>query len=437
MNTCDIIIIGAGPGGYELAAEACARGMSVTLVEKSLAGGTCLNRGCIPTKALLASASVVRTAREAGEMGIEISGIVPSYARAVERKNAIVDSLRDGVMQALKGVEYVEGEARVVDCSHVTVNDTVYSAPKIVIATGSAPASLDIPGVEHAVTSDRLLDLTEIPAEVVIVGGGVIGMEFACILHEFGAHVTVLEYFKEILPPFDKDIAKRLRSSLSRRGIDIVVGAAVKSMTADTVTYELKGKDVTIPSELTLMAVGRRPVIPDGIAEIGVEITRRGIVVDNDMATNIPGIYAIGDATGLCMLAHAATAHGRVLLGDKINLDVIPAAVFTMPECAMVGLTEEQCKERSIDYRVGKAMFRSNGKAVSMGEVDGLVKLIASAGDGVILGCHIMGPHAADMVQGISNMMTVGATASDITHAVHGHPTLSEVLQQAAANIRL
>ncbi len=430
----DLIVIGAGPGGYELAAEAAARGMSVAIIERDLAGGTCLNRGCIPTKALLASAAALRSAREGALMGVEIESIKPRYDIAVQRKDQIVDQLRCGVMSVLSSVDYIEGEARFVDVNTVEVGKNRYSASKVVIATGSSPARLAIPGADLAITSDELLQLWQLPRRVVIVGGGVIGMEFACILHEFGVEVTVVEYMREILPPFDRDIAKRLRTSLSRRGINIIVGAAVKAITENSVIYDQKGKEVTIDTDLTVMAVGRRPVVPDGLAELGLEMTHRGITVNEEMSTNLPGVYAIGDVNGKCMLAHAATSQGRIILGEKVNLDIIPSAVFTMPECGMVGLTEEQCKEQGLVIIVTKAMFRSNGKAVAMGEDDGLVKLIVDKDTRLILGCHIMGPHAADLVQAVSDLMTAGATVDLLARSIYGHPTLGEVVQQAARN---
>lgn len=431
----DMIVIGAGPGGYELAAEARRRGLDVAIVERGDLGGTCLNRGCIPTKALLASAAVLRSAREAASFGVDVAGVTPCYRRAAERKDDIVSQLRDGVRMALEGVSVIQGEARFVAPDTIEVGGERYSAPRIVVATGSEPARLNIPGAELAVTSDELLGLTELSRRAVIIGGGVIGMEFACIMHEFGVEVTVVEYCKEILPPFDRDIAKRLRTALSRRGINIAVGASVTAIEPGRVTYEQRGKTVTVDTDLAVMAVGRRPVIPAGLAELGVETDRRGIVVDDSMATSVPGIYAIGDVNGRCMLAHAASAQGRAVLGEPVCLDVVPAAVFTMPECAMVGLTEEQCREKGIEVKTGKSLFRANGKAVAMNETDGMVKLIADASTGRIVGCHIMGPHASDLVQGVADLMAAGASVKSLTGAIHGHPTLGETVQAAARAI--
>ncbi|MCM1450305.1 MAG: dihydrolipoyl dehydrogenase [Clostridiales bacterium] len=431
-----LIVIGGGPGGYELAAEAARGGYDVTLIERDLLGGTCLNRGCIPTKALLASADVMRMARNAARYGVDIPQVNASYHRAVERKNEIVDGLRQGVEQVLAGVNVVKGEARFVAPNAVEVDGLQYSADRIVVATGSEPARLPIPSAQLALTSDDLLAATSLPKSMVIVGGGVIGIEFATILQEFGVEVTIIEYCKEILPPFDRDIAKRLRSHLSRQGINVIVGAAVVSIEPGRVNYEQRGKQLSIDAHQVLMAVGRKPVIPAGLLELGVEVDRRGIVVDDNMKTSVDGIYAIGDVNGRCMLAHAASAQGRVFMGEKVNLDVVPSAVFSNPECAMVGITEEQARQQGCDITVGKAMFRSNGKAVAIGETDGMVKLVVNAADRLILGCHVMGPHASDMVQAVADMMVARQPVDILVRTIHAHPTISEVMQAAALSCK-
>ncbi|MDE6074748.1 MAG: NAD(P)/FAD-dependent oxidoreductase, partial [Muribaculaceae bacterium] len=308
-----------------------------------------------------------------------------------------------------------------------------YTAPKIIIATGSSPARLPIPGADLAVDSDRLLSMTSFPERVTIIGGGVIGMEFASILSAFGVAVTVVEYCKEILPPFDKDISKRLKMALSKRGINIITSAAVTEIKPDlTVVYEAKGKQAEVASDLVVMAVGRRPVLPAGIDCTGITVGRRGIEVDDNMMTSVEGIYAIGDVNGRCMLAHAASAQGRRVLGKPVDLDVVPSAVFTTPECAMVGLTEEQCKERQLPFKSAKALFRANGKALAMNESEGLVKMIVNTETRMILGCHICGPHAADLIQEVALAMARALPVDAIADTIHGHPTLGEAVQQAA-----
>lgn len=428
----DLIIIGSGPGGYETAAEACHAGLKVTLIEKGNLGGTCLNRGCIPTKVYCHAAELIHSVSQFADYGLQADKPSIDFARAAAKKDEVVNQLRQGVAMVLNGVDIVEGEAELVDKNTVKVNNTLYSAQNIIIATGSAPSSLPIAGADRAMNSDDLLVMTELPDSMIIIGGGVIGIEFANILNAFGVNVTVIEYCKEILPPFDKEIAKRLRTQLTRRGIKFITSAQVTEITSDGVVYESKGKTLQVDGANVLMAVGRRAVLPAGTDTVGVETSRRGIDVDGNMRTNIEGIYAIGDVNGLCQLAHAATAQGKVALAhilgveSGVNLSIVPSAVFTTPELAMTGLTEEASADKDVD--VLKAMFRSNGKALTMGETDGLVKMIVEKPTGKILGCHIMGPHASDIVQEVSTGMTLGLTLDQLKNAIHGHPTLSEIL---------
>lgn len=438
----DILIIGAGPGGYETAAEAAASGKKVTLIERSELGGTCLNRGCIPTKCLCRSAEVLRTLAAASEFGVETSGFHADYGKAAARMRGIVGGLQEGVAAALRNVDVVRAEARFTAPGQVTADGETYTADRIIIATGSAPARLPIEGAELAVSSDEVLALDELPASAVIIGGGVIGMELACIMSAFGTMVEVIEYSKEILPPFDRDIAKRLRTQLTRDpNLKITVGAEVKSVARDasawqlSVAYQDKRGLQNTSAEMVVMAVGRRPVVPEGCDLAGIETGRKGIVTDDSMLTTAPGVYAIGDCNGRCMLAHAASAQGMVALGRDMDLSVVPSAVFTSPEAAMVGLTEEQCKERGLQFSTGKALFGANGKAVAMGEATGLVKVIAETATGRILGVHILGPHAADLIQEPATAMAAGLGAADIRRAIHAHPTLGETVRAAFMNL--
>ena len=440
----DIIIIGAGPGGYETAADAAAHGLTVAIVERDQMGGTCLNRGCIPTKALCRNAEVINLMRESELWGVKTGEMAFDYTPVFERKEAVVKQLREGVemLMGAPGITAIKGEACLKDANTVVVNGEEYSAKNIIIATGSAPRGLPIEGADLAMTSDDILAMETLPKSLCIVGGGVIGMEFAAVFSTFGVEVTVIEYCKEILPPFDKDVAKRLKTVLSKRGIKIITSAAVNGITEGedgmTVTYELKGKPQSVTCEKVLMSVGRQPVLPQGIDTVGVTVGRRGIEVDDNMMTNVPGVYAIGDVNGRMMLAHAASAQGQralhAILGkaDDIKLDIVPSAVFTVPELAMVGLTEEQCAERSLDVTVKKAFFRSNGKAVAMNETDGLLKMIVDNATRQIVGCHICGAHAADLIQEVVTAMNAGATIDLLARSIHGHPTLSEVTMAAA-----
>jgi len=437
MNKSDLIVIGAGPGGYELAAKASGRGLAVTLIERDLLGGTCLNRGCIPTKALCRSAEILSAVKHCDEFGITADGITADYSRAVERKDRVVEQLREGVQSLLSKVNIVNGTARFADASTVIVGNEAYTADTIVVATGSAPAILPVDGAERALTSDDILSMKQLPDRIAIVGGGVIGLEFASILNIYGVAVTVLEYCKEILPGFDTDVAKRLRQLLSRRGIKFVTGAQVTSLADGCVTYSVKGKEIVLSAETVLMAVGRRPVIPEGLDHI-VEIGRRGIVTDQDFRTSASGIFAIGDVNGRCMLAHAATAQGEHVLDvitsrDVRTADLIPAAVFTDPEVASVGVTEEALTDDGIGYVVSKSMYRSNGKAAAMGCTDGFVKLLYNPDTKQIYGCHIIGAHASDLIHEVAVAMNGGATMETLSHTVHTHPTLSEILNNAAS----
>ena len=440
----DIIIIGAGPGGYETAAEAAAHGLTVGIVERDQMGGTCLNRGCIPTKALCRNAEVVNLMREAEVWGVKTGEMAFDYAPVFERKEAVVKQLREGVemLMGAPGITAIKGEASLKDANTVVVNGEEYQAKSIIIATGSAPRGLPIEGADLAMTSDDILAMETLPKSLCIVGGGVIGMEFAAVFSTFGVEVTVIEYCKEILPPFDKDVAKRLKTVLSKRGIKIITSAAVNGITKCedglTVTYELKGKPQSVTCEKVLMSVGRQPVLPQGLDAVGVTVGRRGIEVDDNMMTNVKGVYAIGDVNGRMMLAHAASAQGQralnAILGkaDEIKLDIVPSAVFTVPELAMVGLTEEQCAEKGLDVTVKKSFFRSNGKAVAINETDGLIKMIVDNATRQIVGCHICGAHAADLIQEVVTAMNAGATVDLLSRSIHGHPTLSEVMLTAA-----
>lgn len=440
----DLIIIGAGPGGYEMAAEAAQHGQQVAIVERDNLGGTCLNRGCIPTKALCRNAEVLNLLHDAEAFGVSVEGISVDYAKAVERKDTVVSQLRDGIGMLLNNpqITVMHGEAKLVDAHTVSVGDETAEADNIVIATGSAPKALPIEGAEFAMNSDDILAMTALPKSLCVIGGGVIGMEFAGIFSSFGVEVSVVEFCKEILPPFDKDVAKRLRTVMGKRGVDIKVGAGVRSIAKGengyTVTYEAKGKELAIECEAVLMAVGRKPVIPEGVEALSIEVSRRGIEVNDNMQTCVPSIYAIGDVNGRCMLAHAATAHGMRALAaiegkaDKMKLDIIPSAVFTTPEMAMVGITEEQCKAQELDVTVKKGFFRSNGKALAMAETEGLVKMIVDNTTRQILGCHICGPHAADLIQEVVMAMNAEATIDVLTSSVHGHPTLGEVILNVA-----
>ena len=448
-----IIIIGAGPGGYETALLAAKRGVEVTLIEAGPVGGTCLNEGCIPTKAFCKNAEVLDGLREAEAFGVTGLSYGFDFSAVTARKNAVVEQLRGGVEGLLghKNITLVRGKASFKDDHTVVVDNDEYTADYIIIATGSVSASLPIPGVDlpGILTSKEILDIQEVPQRLCVIGGGVIGLEFASIFKSFGSEVTVLEYFKEILPRFDSDLSKRLKQSLGKRGIEICTQAQVTGIEETTVmsgevetsaykvSYTRKGKEEVVEADKVLMAVGRKANVASlNLSDIGIEFSPRGIVVDDKtMQTNIPHIYAVGDINGKMMLAHAATFQGIVALDhimgieNEIDLSVMPAAVFTSPEAASVGMTEEDCKAAGIPVKCLKSFFRANGKAVTMGETDGFCKLIVS--DDRILGCHLYGPHASDIVQEACALITRKATIKEFESIIHTHPTLTEVLQSA------
>lgn len=443
----DLIIIGAGPGGYETAHYAASRGLTVTILESQELGGTCLNRGCIPTKTLCKNADVVNQIKEADVYGISNAGYTVDFPKMIARKNEVVSQLREGVALALKhpGITLVQGEAVIVSPRIVLCRGEEYECDNMIIATGSMPKLLPVEGAEmpFVLTSDEILDMQELPKSLCIIGGGVIGLEFASIFNSFGVEVTIVEFCKEIVPNFDGDIAKRLRQALIKKGIVVNVGAAVTSIRDSgngmaLISYEQKGKQLQLQSEKVLMAVGRAPCVPQGLTAAGVEFSSRGICVDDNMKTNVPGVYAIGDVNARCMLAHAASFQGKravnAILGecDNIRLDIMPSAIFTSPEVSMVGITEAYCKENGIDVVVKKSFFRANGKAVAMNETDGILKMVVSADTRKVLGCHILGAHAADLIQEVAALMNCDKTIDDLKDMVHAHPTLSEVVLSVA-----
>lgn len=463
-----IIIIGAGPGGYETALLAAKRGVEVILVESGHVGGTCLNEGCIPTKSFCRNAEVLEELREAEAFGVTGLSYDFDFKSVTARKNAVVEQLRGGVEGLLghKMITLVRGKASFKDQHTVSVipsdpsvissetegrveKSLEYTADYIIIATGSVSASLPISGADlpGILTSREILDLEEVPSRLCVIGGGVIGLEFASVFRSFGSEVTVLEYFKDILPRFDSDLSKRLKQSLGKRGIEINTQAQVTGITIDEssvykVSYTRKGKEETVEADRVLMAVGRKANVDSlNLADAGIEFTPRGIVVDDrTMQTNVPHIYAIGDINGKMMLAHAATFQGIVALDhimgieNNIDLSVMPAAVFTTPEAASVGMTEDECKEAGRSVKCLKSFFRANGKAVTMAQTDGFCKLVVDAETGEILGCHLFGPHASDIVQEACALISRKATIEQFKDIIHTHPTLTEVLQSAAHN---
>lgn len=467
-----ITIIGAGPGGYETAVAAAANGVEVNIISDGPVGGTCLNEGCIPTKSLCRDAEILEEVRRAGNFGVVVD-CNPSFdmKKAMDRKNEIVSQLRGGVEFLLKNklIHLIHGRAELKDGHTVIVRlaepadgqeSIDLKSDYIIIATGSVSASLPIPGADTDVvlTSREILSLEGVPGRLCVIGAGVIGLEFASIFRRLGAEVTVLEYCKDILPRFDTDLAKRLKQALGKRGINIETSAQVTGIESDgnllRVRYLKKDMAHVAEAGKVLMAVGRRPNVESlNLAGAGVDFSPKGVVTDVNMRTNVPSVFAIGDVRGGMMLAHVAVAEGRRALNtilaeaegrnvegqmdDGIDLGIVPAAVFTDPEAATVGMTEDECKASGIPVKALKSMFRANGKALAMGEPDGYCKLLVAGEGGVyepgrILGCHIFGAHSSDIIHEVAALMNCGATVETLRNAIHAHPTLSEVLYAAA-----
>ena len=416
----DLIIIGAGPGGYRAAEYAAKQGLKVVIFEGTEVGGTCLNVGCIPTKTYVHSAS---------------------FAEARERMAAVVPQLRAGVEGILShpNITLVKETGKFVDAN--SINE--YTAPNIIIATGSETKWLPIPGADdpRVVDSTGLLNLDTLPKRLVIIGAGVIGMEFASVFHRFGSEVTVIEYLKECLPALDSDIAKRLRKQMEKEGITFHMQCGVKQIADGEVFFEdKKGNTQSVEADVILMATGRKPRTEGlNLEALGITLAPHGAIPVDPSTFHIPhstNIYAIGDVNGRQMLTHAAEMQAvRVvnqILGkmDAIDFNIMPAAIFTEPEAACVGPTEDQLKEQGVAYACKKSFWRANGKALAMGETEGLLKLFCDA-DGVILGCHAYGAHAADIIQEVSVLMCKHTTISELADMVHIHPTLSEILKNA------
>lgn len=443
----DLIVIGAGPGGYVAAIRAAQLGLSVLLVEKDQVGGTCLNRGCIPTKAYYENARVLHSVQQGKEFGIQVSGCSLDMNAVYERKQQVVGRLVAGVEQLLKAhkVEVIKGQASLKDAHTVEVQGQEHTAERILIATGSKPAALPIAGSDDPrfLTSDQVLDLTQIPSRLAVIGGGVIGLEFACIFKAFGSQVTVFESQASILNQLDKEIVKRMQVFLKRQGINVYTSIQIEKLEATGSGLIVQGSspkgELSIEADVVLQAGGRRPCTQGlNLEGLGIETDQHGfILVDEEYQTNVEGIYAIGDVIGGPMLAHVASEEGiaavEYMAGhhrSPIQYHAVPSAIFTFPEVAAVGLTEEEAKNRGIQPQIGKFSFAANGKALAMGETDGLVKIIADE-NLQIIGMHIIGPHASDLILEGALAVSQKITLPAMNDVIHAHPTLGEAIKEA------
>ena len=442
----DIIVIGGGPGGYVAAIKAAQQGKHVCLVEDKWIGGTCLNEGCIPTKALIYSAEVLDHAKHAAEFAVE--GIDPqkvsvSMPDMQERKRQVVKRLQSGVALRLKrcGVDVKNGKASFLDTNTVAVNGESITAAAFIIATGSVvsvPKSISRSEDAKVITSRELLEMEKVPVSLVVIGGGVVGIEFAYLLNKIGCQVTVIEAMDEILPNMDIEIARAVRQRLAKDGVTFFTGAMVSDITGQKVTFTVNEKKETVSGEEILMAIGRAPYTGGlGLERIGLKQERGAIVTDAHLRTNLPNIYAIGDVNGRSMLAHTASYEGEVAVAnicgrdDQVDYDHIPACVYTTPEVACVGLTEAKARELGRSIKVGRFPMAANGRSLVEGDTDGFVKVILDDKTGEILGVHIFSLHATEIIGGVSALMAAEATVAEVLASIFPHPSVSESLKEA------
>jgi len=452
MAEFDFAIIGSGPGGYVAAARAGQLGAKAAVIENDLLGGTCLNWGCIPTKTLISSGRMAAMARGMGEFGVRVGDVSIDYAGMAERKDRVVKILRDGTANLLtrRGVEIIYGRGTLAGTKRVEValrdgGSRTIEAENVIIATGSAPARPRIFNVDgdRIMTSQDAVAKTSIGRSVIIVGAGYIGCEYAALYANLGLEVTMLELLDTILAGQDADVIKHVGRGLKRRKVKIRAGVKVESLekSGDGVRAVLEGGD-EVSADFALVAVGRKPVTENiGLETAGIETDGGYIPVDEHCRTPAQSVYAIGDVTGKLQLAHVASAQGIVAVehalghGSKMEYDVIPSCIFTDPESASVGLTEKQAADKGIDYRVGRFQFRTLGKAHAEGRLEGLVKIIAEAETEKIIGAHVVGSAASELIAELALAMRTGATAGAIIDTIHAHPTLPEAVREAAEDV--
>ena len=452
MADYDVIIIGGGPGGYVCAIRCAQLGLKTACVEgRETLGGTCLNVGCIPSKALLHASHMLHEAQQNfAAMGLKIKDPSVDWKQMLAYKQDTIDQNTGGVAFLLKKnkVDHIQGWATITGKGEVTVGSDQHTAKNIVIATGSKPSTLKGVSVDEKVivTSTGALELNKLPKTMVVIGAGVIGLELGSVYARLGTEVTVIEFLDHITPGMDTELSKTLQRTLKKQGLKFILNAAVQSVealkTRVKLNYEDHKKNVStsIDADVVLVATGRQPFTDGlGFTNLGGEITDRGQVKTNaEWRTNIDGIYAIGDVADGPMLAHKAEDEGmavaEVLAGKHghVNYDVIPGVIYTTPEVASVGKTEEQLKAEQVDYKVGKFSFKGNGRAKAVHQGDGFVKILAEKSTDRILGCHLIGPSAGDLIHEICVAMEFGASAQDVALTCHAHPTFSEAMREAA-----
>lgn len=447
MNTFDLIVLGGGPGGYVAAIKASQMGLKVALVEKNTVGGVCLNEGCIPTKTLLKSAKVYKTMKHADDYGIDVlhDSIKPNWASMLNRKSSVVKKLTSGVSSLLKknNVTVIPGEGIVLSSSQLKVNDSIYEMKDLIIATGAAPIVPPIAGIQEAIEkktvlfSKELLNYPQIPESLTIIGGGVIGVEFANIFSSFGTKVTIIERMNQILLPLDDEIRSIYLKLLLKQGIEIITEANVTKVNQKAVTYQKNNQEYTTNSEIILLSVGMKPNL-DAFKALNLKMDKQGIIVTDSMKTSLPHVYAIGDVTGKMMLAHAASAEAMVAVenitgkASAFRYDLVPQAIYGFPEIAWIGLTETEVKSKQINFIISKFPLLANGRSLAESETDGMIKLISNADTGELLGAHIIASNASELLSESVLAMQSEATVANLAHSIHLHPSVSESVMEAA-----
>ncbi|WP_025755360.1 dihydrolipoyl dehydrogenase [Mycoplasmopsis cricetuli] len=443
----DVIVIGSGPGGYLAAEEAGGAGLKTLIVEKEFWGGVCLNVGCIPTKALLKTTEVFHSIQHAHEYGITGKiDVKIDWTKMHERKSKVVNQLTSGIqaLMRMNKVKTIFGEAKFVGSHEIEVDNKVYQAKNLIIATGSSDREIGLPGFEAGykegklITSKQAINLEKQPKSLTIVGGGVIGVEFAQVFASAGTKVTIIQNMPTVLAMLDKDVIKQVTSDLKDLNVEIITNANTTKFEQGKIFYEVDGKENSIKSELTLVSVGRVPSSLN-LEQVGIKLgERKELLVDEFCQTNIDGVYGIGDVTGQAMLAHVAYRHAVVAVSNilnkqaKYNAKTVPACIYTSPEIAMVGLTEEQAKKENKDFITVKHQFTFIGKALAANEPKGFAKLLIDKEYGEIIGCHIIGGTATDLISEIVLAMDTQTSVYEIASSVHPHPTFSEVIWEAA-----
>ncbi len=451
MKQSDVVVVGGGPAGYVAAIRASQLGGKVILIEKDSLGGTCLNRGCIPTKALLHSVEILELARGGKDYGVSVGEPIIDFTKMMSRKDTVVNTLVSGVQYLMRSnaIEVIKGTGKVISPTEVEVDSgqkEAVKAAKIILAPGSVPSVVPIPGVDGSgvITSDDALQLSEIPQSLLVIGGGAIGVEFATIFAKLGAKVTIVEMLPQIIPTEDHELSMSLKRVLERDGIKILTSAQVSRIEDNTegdklISVATGEGEQKLTAELVLVAVGRKPNIEGlGLGRVGIKTERGSITVNDRMETNVPGIYAAGDAIGGILLAHVASAEGVVAVENALGEDsvidykVVPRCIYTMPEVAAIGLTESQAREEGLSLKVSNFPFTANPKAVILGQPDGFVKVLSDAKSGEIFGIHIFGPQATELISEAALAMKMEATVSEISSTIHAHPTLSEAIRETA-----